>query len=158
MSAQLPDKIIFNGASLDLYSNPLEEYFRSKKRKPAFNTSSQCVRGYVAQWEISHNRLLLKEIQGNYLYRNIFFQKKYKKISIADLFQKAKNKMVKATWFSGKLRIPQGKMTAFDDHGYASRFEKEIIISVEKGDVVKTVMLDNQNRMLINDENKIRSL
>jgi hypothetical protein len=64
------------------------------------------------------------------------------------LFAAAKNKRVKANWFSGKLRIPRGPMTVFENNEYGSRFEKEIIINVERGNITKMVTLDNVRRVL----------
>jgi hypothetical protein len=49
---------------------------------------------------------------------------------------------VRASWFSGKLRIPQGKRTLYVHHEYDSRFEREMVITVEQGNVIKTVVLD----------------
>jgi hypothetical protein len=66
------------------------------------------------------------------------------------LFPKAGTGGVKAVWFSGKLRIPQGKRTLYVHHEYDSRFEREMVITIEKGTVVKTVTLDNvQQRLLV---------
>jgi hypothetical protein len=77
-----------------------------------------------------------------------FFFKRKLAYSLGSLFPKAKNKLVKATWFSGKIRIPIGKMTMFEDHGYDSRFEKEQIITVNRGEVVKSVTLDFMEKRL----------
>jgi len=152
MPAQLPDKIIFNGVYHDLYSNPLEHYWiRNNKKRPPFNITPDCARGYVASWEINNNQLLLKAIKGEYRKWHVLFGREAEQFTIKNLFPKAKNRAVKASWFSGKIRIPQGNMTSYDDHGYDSRFEKEIIISVEKGMVVKTVMIDYHKRVLTND-------
>jgi hypothetical protein len=52
-------------------------------------------------------------------------------------------------WFSGKLRIPYGKMTEYVHEGYSSHFEKELIITVEKGNIIKEVMLDYTQQRLV---------
>jgi hypothetical protein len=80
---------------------------------------------------------------------NGFFGKKSKKGSIKTVFRKATPQGVKADWFSGKLRIPTGNMTQYEDSGYDSRFEQEIIITVEHGDVLKTRTLDYTQRTLV---------
>ena len=62
---------------------------------------------------------------------------------------KAKNKLVKATWFSGKIRIPIGNMTMFEDRGYDSRFEKEQIITINRGEIIKSVTLDFMAKLTV---------
>jgi len=150
MAAQLPDLIVLNGAQMDLYTNPLEEYWRkSKKKKPVFFKLISCQRGYVATWEVKDKQLFLKGVEGNFIKRFFLFGRKKAKYSIHLLFPKSKGKRVKAGWFSGKLRIPSGPMTMYEHHGYDSRFENEIIITVEKGNILKTVSLDYTQQRLI---------
>lgn len=150
MAAQIPDILILNGNLMDLYSNPLEEYWiKLRKRKPQFYKLISCQRGYVATWEIRDKQLFLNEVRGNYLKQLLFFIRKKSKVSLRDLFSKSKGNPVKAEWFSGKLRIPSGPMTMYEHKGYESRFEKELIITIEKGNVLKMVSLDYTHQRLI---------
>jgi len=149
MAAQLPDKIVFSGEQLELYSNPLEQFWtNTKKVRPPFIPSTECSRGYTAGWEIRNNKLLLKEIDGQYL-RNFIFFRKPAGYSLRKLFPRSKNKPVIATWFSGKLRVPIGSMTLFEDSGYDSRFGKEFIITVHEGEVIKVVTIDFKAKSLV---------
>jgi len=149
MAAQLPDKILLNGRSQQLYSNPLEHYWlQPEKKRPLFYPLPNCRRGYVATWEVIGNQFHLKEIDGNHEKTEMFFRKATARYSIDDIFPKARGRLVKASWFSGKLRVPQGKMTAYDED-YSSRFERDTIISVEKGNIIKIVTLDYTRRALI---------
>lgn len=149
MAAQLPDKILLDGEQLNLYSNPLEQFWiNTKKVRPPFITSPECSRGYIAGWEIRNNKLLLKEIEGNYE-RNFIFFRKPARYSLKKLFPRSKNRPVSANWFSGKLRVPIGSMTRYNHSGYDSRFEKEFIITIQKGEVVKMVTLDFKERSLV---------
>jgi hypothetical protein len=77
-----------------------------------------------------------------------------KKALLAKLyFKRFVNYPVKANWFTGKLRIPQGKMIEYESKNYNSRFEKETIITVNKGNIVKSVTIDNcERRLFINYE------
>jgi hypothetical protein len=148
MAAQIPDKIVLNGAAEELYSNPLEQYWvRMDKKRPSFDPLPNCRRGYVATWEINGGELFLRSVDGNYERSTLFFGKESARFSMKVLFTKSFGRLVKATWYSGKLRIPQGKMTTWDED-YGSRFEQEIIITVEKGNVVKMVTLDYTKRVL----------
>lgn len=143
MAAQLPDRIFLNGEFMSLYSNPLEQYWlRLGKTRPRFYPLPTCKRGYVASWELKNNQLFLKDLDGNFERRLLFFIKKPARYTLKKLFPKSDRKRVKASWFTGKLRIPLGKMTFYQPKGYDSRFEKEMIITIERGDVIKTVTLD----------------
>ncbi|HMG91681.1 MAG TPA: hypothetical protein VK589_16600 [Chryseolinea sp.] len=149
MAAQLPDKILFSGEQLDLYSNPLEQFWlNTKKGRPPFITTPECVRGYVASWEIRNNKLLLKDIAGSYE-RNFIFFRKPAKYALKKLFPRSKNKPVRASWFSGKLRVPIGSMTLYEHSGYDSRFEKEFIVTIHEGEVIKVVTIDFKEKSLI---------
>lgn len=149
MAAQLPDKILFSGELLDLYSNPLEQFWtNTKKVRPPFISSPECTRGYVAGWEIRNNKLLFTDIDGSYE-RNFIFFRKPAKYSLRKLFPRSKNKPVRANWFSGKLRVPMGSMTMYEDSGYDSRFEKELIITIHEGEVVKMVTIDFKEKSLV---------
>jgi hypothetical protein len=152
MSVQLPDKIRVHGAWMNLYSNPLEQYWTAtKKTRPPFYSHIDCKRGYVASWEIKDNQLFLSDIVGSFEKRIFFFIKKSKTCSLKWLFPKLSQKhtLVKANWFSGKLRIPIGKMLFYEHNGYDSRFEKDQIITVEHGDILKEVIIDNVQHALV---------
>lgn len=52
-----------------------------------------------------------------------------------------------AEWFSGKLRIPHGKMLRYVHQGYASIYEKELFLKIEKGKLVSSYVIDNKKRL-----------
>jgi hypothetical protein len=155
MAAQLPDTIGINGEKANLYSNPLEEYWIQRSRKrPEFYSVPNCTRGYIANWLIMDKQLFLKGIDGNIRKRSLIFLKKWAPCTLKALFPGYGKGLIKATWFSGRLRIPRGKMTVYEHTGYDSRFEKELIISVDNGDVIKMVTLDNMQKTLVVSEAK----
>ncbi|HRX00155.1 MAG TPA: hypothetical protein P5280_11725 [Cyclobacteriaceae bacterium] len=149
MAAQLPDIVLLNGKARDLYSNPLESFWEKTGRKrPDFKTQQNCKRGYVASWSIERGNLVLTDITGIY-YRIGLFGRRESQITVGRLFPKSKSHAILANWFSGKLRIPDGNMTMYEHVGYNSRFEKEIIITIEKGVAIKTVKLDYTKQTLV---------
>lgn len=149
MAAQLADIIWMDGEKMDLYSNPLEEYFlKRRKKRPGFYPLDVCRRGYVATWEIKDNQLFITNLEGD-IESSSIFSRKVVKCSIKTVFKKAPSTGVKADWFSGKLRIPRGNMTQYEDTGYDSRFERELIVTVERGDVIKIRTLDYTQRTLV---------
>ena len=62
------------------------------------------------------------------------------KTLFADLYRDGK---VEAIWFSGDLRIPDGKMLEYAHMGYGSVYERDIVLTVEQGQVRGKVVLDN---------------
>lgn len=150
MAAQRPDIICLNDKQLELYTNPLEDYWNTRKKKrPAFNKTEDCKRGYIASWVIKEKQLLLNNIDATIERKMFLFFKKSIKCSLRHIFSRVKHDFVKAMWFSGKLRIPYGKMTEYVHEGYGSHFEKELIITVEKGNIIKEVMLDYTQQRLV---------
>lgn len=148
MAAQLGDVIVVDGVEMDLYSNPLEEFWsKSKKKRPAFQPSETCRRGYIAHWEIRDSQLYFTRIEGTVIKRGLFGKKQVPG-TVKMIFSKADPAGVKAEWFSGKLRIPRGNMTQYEHSGYDSRFEREMIITVEKGNILKIRTLDYTKKTL----------
>jgi hypothetical protein len=149
MAAQLPDILILDGDKMDLYSNPLETYWAlHPKKRPAFLTTENCIRGYVATWEIINKLLILRSIEGKVMKRNLLFQKKVVSYSWKMLFPKVKKEGLVASWFTGKIRVPQGNRLFYVHHAYDSRFEREMIITIDRGTVIKTVVLDHKQQKL----------
>ena len=107
-----------------------------------------CKRGYIATWEIVDKQLILRSVDGNIETRFFLLWKKTIRYTLQMLFPRAGASGVKATWFSGKLRIPHGRRRLYVHNEYDSRFEKEMVITVERGWVVKSVMLDYENQQL----------
>lgn len=147
MSAQVPDIIVYRGEEHKLFSNPLELYWRGKRR-PAFHGTSVCHRGYVAYWEINDDYLYLTSINGQVKEWSLLGASKVMPVALQNFFPKSVLNRVKAVWFTGKLRIPTGNMLLFADQGYDSRFEEEQILTIENGHVVKTVTLNNTAQRL----------
>ncbi len=143
MAAQLPDIIVINGVRQELYSNPLEQYWIVKKiRRPFFQATSICKRGYVATWEIIDRHLVIKDIEGQFEKRYLLFWKKICSFSIRDIFKKYSVKDTIATWYTGKIRVPIGKRIVYAHQDYESRFEQEMILTVDHGKIVKSIVLD----------------
>jgi len=138
-TAQISDQIVYNGEKHSLFSEPLERYFGEKHRRPdelfVFKCTA-CWRGYVASWEIKENHLYLTKIVEGTCGADA------KEIEIDRIFpgQKAP---VKAVWYSGMLRIPQGKLLRYEHMGYGSTFEKELLLTIQDGKLIDEKMIDN---------------
>lgn len=85
--------------------------------------STACWRNYIGTWEIKDDRLYLTRVRGI-----------YELIGEEPLF---------ADWFSGDIRIPIGKQLEYVHMGFSTVYEKDIILQIKKGVVVKTEVIDN---------------
>lgn len=137
-TAQIPDSLDYRGQSHMLFSNPLESYFGPHNPRPKELFASTCTalwRGYRASWKITGDFLYLVHLRdGNCGGSDA--------IKLAEVFpgQKAP---IRATWFSGTLRIPQGKPLKRVHMGYQSVYEKDLLIRIEQGRVVEVKTVNN---------------
>lgn len=152
-TAQTPDVLIYDSKTYDLFSNPLESRYNGENR-PTFwvspNTqSSGNWRGYVATWEIVNNNLYLIKIDSWFCKTSIRTKNGCRQITLRDLFGKTvENGKVSASWFSGSLNVPDGKLLEYVHMGYGSVYERDIIFKVESGKIVKQEVIDNTKRTL----------
>lgn len=102
-TAQSPDRIVYKGKERMLFSNPLEGYYSSGRKRPDFmiaplTTSTGNWRGYVAMWQIENGKLYLTKIDS-WLCRSSS-ERSCRKVSLAEIFkEKVKNGKVLADWF-----------------------------------------------------------
>lgn len=133
-TAQAGDKLIWNGDTLTIFSNPLKsrqniDLLKTKMfgdRDAAWSTA--CWRGYIAEWTIIGNELYLT---------NIFscnFHEDSIKADLEDVFgSEYENGKVKASWANEEIVIPKGKLIHDINIGYASIYETELVLTFEEG-------------------------
>lgn len=139
MTAQVGDRLVYNGEQMPLFANPLEAYFKKghARPKPEGRTvvcSTDNWRGYIAFWLIENDILYLTDIKGSEGESSKAMNK---------LFPCGASK-IKADWFSGSLRVPRGKVLRYVHMGYDSAYEQDLIISVVDGEVVGEELIDNR--------------
>jgi hypothetical protein len=134
VTTQIPDLIYYgSGRRRDLMATPLEAYFERTER-PDFNCSfSACWRGYIATWRLVDGRLFLVHLKPA--------MDEGTKLSVGTLFP-GHGRRVFASWFTGRLRIPEGRCLAFMDGGFMNAYERETLVTVAKGVAVETRVLD----------------
>ena len=94
--------------------------------------STACWREYIGTWVIEGGKFYLLNIIG-----------RYKITSDSPIF---------ADWFSGVLRIVEGKKLLYVHMGFGTVYEKEIHIKISKGSVIKTETIDNRGKKFNEDE------
>ena len=131
-TTQVSDILYLNGQKHSLDSLPLEQYYSPENPRPKFRAPNTATwRGYIATWEIDRGILYLKAIRA-WTYQG--------EVRLEELFPGQKGP-VAATWFTGKLRVPQGKIlkTAVPHPIY----ERYLMITVAKGKVISQEVIDN---------------
>ena len=101
------------------------------------SSESNCTalwRGYVGTWEIIDGRLYLIELHGELEGGGA--------ASLATGFPGFPDRVF-AHWYSGTLRIPQGKMLKYLHMGYGSTYERDLFLEIEKGVVKNTWVRQN---------------
>ena len=135
MTAQIGENIIYKDKKYVMCTEPLSNFFNLSGISIEFCeplTALWC--GYIGTWEIKENRLYLISIEGNL--------KNDKEVVLEDIFPGYPDRVF-AHWYSGLLRIPDGKMLSYEHMGYASEYERDILITIEKGVVQKTKVRQN---------------
>ena len=151
-TGQEPDVIIYNGKTYSLFANPLEDFYKDRKKRPPFRVEPNVMstgnwRGYVATWTIENGILYLVKIDA-WICRDWNAQRCRKAKLSAIFARRYRDGKVKADWFSGELRIPDGKLLQYVHMGYGSVYERELTLTVESGRVVKESVIDNTRRTL----------
>jgi hypothetical protein len=145
-TAQIPERIVFEGTEGFLFTNPLESYFSKENPRPEFaSPHTACWRGYVGAWEIREDTLYLSDIKA------WMRDEDGKAASVG--FEKVfpgKSKPLKAEWFTGTLRIPKGKPIKYVHMGYQTIYEYDVFLRVEAGKVIDRQMVDNRNKVHTN--------
>lgn len=135
-----------------LFANPLETFFKNEKDRPKFfirpgAVSSGNWRGYVATWEIEDGFLYLVKIDS-WICRKPTASG-CRKVNLKSLFgRKYRGGRVRADWFSGELRMPDGSQIQYVHLGYGSIYEREITLNVMSGKVVGESIVDNAQKLL----------
>ena len=137
MTAQIPETLTYEGKQLALLTNPLQLFFELGGANPGFQSSSTALwRGYLGRWEILNDRLYMVELNG--------VLESGEEASLASVFP-GHPERVFAHWYSGKLRIPQGRQLQYVHMGYGSTYERDLILTLQNGVVVgKEVRLNGQ--------------
>lgn len=125
MSAQMCDKIRYEGTEHYLAATPLEDYFvLHPEVRPVFQGfHSGCMRGYIAEWAIREKRLYLTDIRMMLSTTATF----------ASLFPEAASEGVFADWVTGNLKCPHGRIVKSVHAGFDSIWEEELHLFLENG-------------------------
>ena len=141
-TAQMGDILVYQGQNKSIFSNPLEFYFDEQHPRPNEVFQFSCTanwRGYVATWKIEEDYLyLVKLVEGSCSHDA-------PEIPLGSIFPEQQSP-IKATWFTGRLRIPLGKRLQYVHMGYGSVYEKALFLSIENGKLIGETLVDNLSK------------
>lgn len=152
-TAQTPERIIFEGKENSLFSTPLKQLYKISDSleielpdfSSYFSESDSIIginygnwRGYVATWQIENDTLYLIKISDD---------SHEKEADLEQIFGNYFNDgRVVAFWYTGDLIIPKGDRLYYIHMGFMSRYEREIVIEIEKGAVLTITEYKNEHK------------
>jgi hypothetical protein len=162
MTAQLSECLIYKGQALRLCSEPLESHFAINLPRPEFHAHASCCwRGYIGTWEIEGGRLYLIGIENwtlekvNGSYTSVTCLPTLSdgtEVTIASLFPESDGARIFADWYTGELRCPQGERLTYVHGGFDSKYERDLLIHVERGVVVSEQVRENTEDIRLEEE------
>lgn len=137
MTAQVTDRLRFQGRRYAIFSEPLYQWLSKRQnRNVGFKRgNTACRRGYVADWEVADDRLYLINIHGG--------TSKGRAVTVSDLFPDSPEKVF-AKWYSGIVRCMIGRMLAYSHAGYSSIYEQELHLNFQEGVLVGQLTITNE--------------
>ncbi len=135
MTAQIPDCLIHHGRKFDLCDAPLYTYLKClpKARRPRFRPQTTANwRGYIATWEIIDGRLFLTGISEAAVEKD----GEIHDATLETVFPRGPYPKP-ATWVTGALRCPEGRLRSYAHAGFASVYERDRLFIFEKGVLVE---------------------
>lgn len=135
MTAQFGENLHFEGRDVVMCNEPLGDYFKLAEIEPEFDANCTALwRGYLGTWEIQDTRLYLIGLTG--------VLKGLIEANVATIFPGYPGRVF-AHWYSGTLRVPEGKILQYVHGGYGSTYESDLLITIDKGVVTQTHLRQN---------------
>ena len=135
MTAQIAERLHYQGEDVAMCTNPLSDYFAMGGVNPRFESNCTALwRGYVGSWEIVDDRLYLVGLSGTI--------EGGADATLATIFPDFPDRVF-AHWYSGTIRIPQGKQLEYVHMGYGSTFERDLFLDIERGVIMATRVRHN---------------
>lgn len=135
MTAQVSERLIFEGSEYSMCSEPLGDFFGFGGRRPEFRSPhTACWRGYVGTWEVIDGRLYLTQLKG--------WLKNGDEATLETVFP-GYGERVFAHWFTDTVRLPQGKQLKYVHMGYGSTYERDLLLRFSKGELIERSVREN---------------
>jgi len=134
MTSQIPDTIYYQDRRCQLMATPLEAYFAMGVARPELNCTYLALwGGYIATWRLVDGQLFLVHLRPG--------MADAPKLTLGMVFP-GQGRRVFASWFTGRLRIPDGRCLASWDGGFMSAHERETLVEITEGRATSVRDLD----------------
>lgn len=147
MTVQCPDYLLHRGRTLYLHACPLASYLDRlpRRMRPEFaEISTACWRGYVALWEIEDGMLWLRDVRAKLLVDGTAVD-----ANLGNFLPHRKG-AIAATWFSGEMRCPEGRLRSIGMRGIGQGdSERTRVLDITKGRLVREWLMYNPPAPLI---------
>jgi hypothetical protein len=140
-TAQMPDLLVYQGDTLLLQANPLEQWLDQLPERPAeFSSASatNCWRGYQAIWQLENEQLYLVRIV-------CCAPNPPLSTDLRHWFVPNAKGWVAATWVTGRLVVAIGKLLHYEHIGYESIYEQDWVLTFQQGHLAQQQTFDNQS-------------
>jgi len=136
MTAQFTENLTYEGQVYAMCTEPLGTYFQLTGVFPDFSKDCTALwRGYIGTWEVRLDRLYLLKLDGHLA--------SGEDISLATLFPEFPERVF-AHWYTGSVRLPQGRRIEYVHMGYQSRHEADLFLDFERGHLVARRLVTNE--------------
>jgi hypothetical protein len=140
MTAQTPDRIVIDGEEHELLATPLDRLLGQLPNVPelvAPHTANW--RGYVARWRVADGQLVLDDVRG-------WVGEDRIEVGPAAVIPGVDLPRV-ASWVTDTLRVGVGEQVRHIHAGFESRYERELLLDVDRGAVTAVRELAQTGRM-----------
>ena len=135
MTAQIGERLTYQGESLIMCTSPLSDFFVYGDSWPRFaRTNTGLWRNYIGTWEIVNDRLYLIGLEATMMDGT--------PATLATVFPDFPDRVF-AHWYSGELRVPRGNLIKYVHSGFRNKYEKDLFLDVANGVLTGTRLVKN---------------
>lgn len=135
MTAQIPERLLYEGVERDMFTEPLESFFEMGGERPQWPSECSALwRGYLGSWRVVDGRLYLIGLSGMF--------EDAPPVHLEQVFPSYSNGVF-AHWFSGAVRLPQGERLSCVHMGFGSTYERDEFLIFERGVLKRKLFREN---------------
>jgi len=134
MTAQIGEILLIDNQQYLIAEQPLHHYFKALDSPPYFcPPSPTCWRGYYGKWELRDDELFLVNFKG--------YLDDLEEVDLHYLFPYQEETF--AHWYTGIIRIPQGKLIEYIDLTHHSIYEEDLMLCFKNGKLIDYIVHTN---------------
>lgn len=146
MTPQIGEVFLMEDEQYFIDEHPLHQYFLNLNYPPYFTPPSPtCWRGYYGKWKLENDKLYLINFRG--------YVEGFDEVDINFLFPLQEK--VEATWYSGIIKVPQGKVVLWHETLNSSIYEEYLHLTFENGKLINFECIDSNVSLELHDNNTI---